>query len=119
MNKLASAFHSALTGLKNGLSAIDSFVQNNLGRVQGGINAGFQIAEKLDPPAAPLLQSVNQVEQAAVSEIAAAIHEGSAIVNSSDGTAQVVLSAELYSSIKALTQTLSGHPAVAAATAQS
>ncbi|HVW07306.1 MAG TPA: hypothetical protein VHC90_01920 [Bryobacteraceae bacterium] len=116
---IANAFHVAIADLKKGLSAVDSFVQNNLAKIQGTANTVAAVAEKLDPQAAPLISSIDELGQAATSEIAAAIHEGSAIVNSSDGTATVTLSAELYGSIKALATTLSGHPAVAAATAQS
>jgi hypothetical protein len=113
--KLVTALKTAWKDLKSTLTKVDAYLQANEPKIQAEIQTGVGVAEALAPSATPIITSLDTIEESAVSELAAAIHSGAAVVNASDGTAAVNLSAGLYSSVKSLVATLSNHPAVVAA----
>ena len=114
-SNLIAGFKTAWKDLKTTLTKVDMFLQTNEPKIQDTIQTGVAGAEVLVPALAPVLTAADAIEESAIAELTAAIHSGDAVVNATDGTAAVTLSAGLYGSIKALVGTLSGHPSVVAA----
>ena len=116
--KIANAFKTAWQDLKKGLTAADTYLQANAVKIQSDVQTGVAIAENLLPAAKPVLTSADALEEAVMGELVAAVHSGAAVVNATDGTAAVQLSAGLTTALQGLAGTLAGHPAVVAATAK-
>jgi hypothetical protein len=116
-SKIANAFKTAWQDLKKGLTAADNYLQANAVQIEAEIGTGAKIAENLLPAAKPIITAADTLEEAVMGELVAAVHSGAAVVNATDGTAAVTLSAGLTASLQALKDTLAGHPAVIAATA--
>jgi hypothetical protein len=113
--KLGPVFTTAWKSFKGFVLKTDSYLQANEPKIQAGVKVAEKVAVFADPGLTPAVTIFDGLEESAMGEITAAFHTGAALVNATDGTATVTLSAELVGVLRHLANTLAGHPDVVAA----
>jgi hypothetical protein len=113
---LGTAFTTAWTDLKKVASEAAAFVAKQAPAAQKVIAVGSAAVEAIDPALTPAITAFDSIEQSLVGEVTAAL---GSIITAPDPASffSVTLPGTLYPALKAIEQTLTGHPAVVAAKA--
>lgn len=115
MINLGHLFAVAWQDLKKGATAAQSFITNHGAQIQADVKIGEGVVTTLDPSVTPFVTVFDSIEEALMGEVTAAV---SSVATAPDpaGFFTVSLPATLWPALKGIGTTLSGHPAVVAAT---
>lgn len=111
---LGKVLTTAWIDLKAAAAKAAAFVAKQEPVAQKFVSIASTAAEALDPALTPEITAFDAIEQSLVGEVTAAIG-GIATAPDPAGFFSVSLPGTLYPALKAIEQTLSGHPAVVAA----
>lgn len=111
---IASAFTTAWNDLKAVAEKAAAFVSKQAPVVQKVVSVASTAIVAIDPALAPVVTAFDNIEAALVGEVTAAI---GSITSAPDpaGFFTVSLPGTMWPALKAIEQTLTGHPAVVAA----
>ncbi len=108
---IENAFSSAWKDLKKTVSTVASFVIKHQGAIQTAVADVSVAAATVDPNAAPVITSLDALEEAVIGKIAALAQDAAA------ATTLQALFAEEWPSLQTLVKALQNHPTVASVTA--